>query len=110
MQKSAPNGFIEQPIYNNLQGELDQSGLEEASCSEATESKNLAESDYDSTFSGHKDVLDKLRQPIAQAFNLSETQKNEMKMKEFIIYCDILISRKKAGLPDFSNFTDQMWH
>jgi len=38
MTKSVPEGFIEHPIYNNIQGEYDQNGLEEATCPEAIDS------------------------------------------------------------------------
>lgn len=110
MQKSVPDGFIEHPVYTHLDGEFDSNGMDEASCSEAYEVNVQAEEDQDSAFFTHQDVLEKLRQPIAQAFNMSLEQKNFLKMRDFIGYCDILYSRKKAGLPDLYNFTEQQWH
>lgn len=64
MQKSAPDGFIEQPIYSTILSEKDQSGLEEASCSEAVEASQQTEANLDTAYQGHKDILEKMRQPI----------------------------------------------
>lgn len=84
--------------------------MDEASCTEAYDVNVQAEEDPDQFFFTHLDVLEKLRQPIATAFNMTLEQQKFMKMREFIGYCDILYSRKKAGMADMYNFTDQQWH
>lgn len=85
-----PDGFIEHPVYTYLDGEFDLNGMDEASCNEAYDVNVQSEEDQDIAFSTHRDVLDKLRDPICKAFNISNEDKKILKMKDFIGYSDIL--------------------
>ena len=69
---AAPNGFIEHQVYTFIEGENDSNGMDEASCAEAYNTNYEAEEDQDSAFFTHKDVLEKLRKPIGEAFNMTE--------------------------------------
>ena len=81
-------------------------GLDEAGCSYAYYANKNMEG-RDASYKEHKDIVERLREPLGKAFKLTEAQVANMTFPECSRYSDTIFARKFEVLPDIYNFTKE---
>ena len=104
--QSIPWGFIPVPIYNNIDGEKDVNGLDEAACSYTYFANKYMEK-QEGSYKEHVGLVKKLREPLGKAFKLDRQRIDNMTFYECSRYSDTVFSREFEGLPDLYDFTPE---
>ena len=83
-----PNGFVSIPIYNHKEATpLDDINMSGCSYVNAVDGYTFPS---DSTYTSVDYLLEDLREPISEAFNLTATQEAEMDFMKLYDYCDVI--------------------
>ena len=61
----------------------------------------------DSTYKNHLDIVERLRDPISEAFGLSKLKRDTMSYYDLIKYSDTVFARNFEGLDVYHKFTDK---
>jgi len=103
--EALPLGFVSIPIFSHKEADL-VDDLDMAGCTYVNDVDGYTFPD-ESTYDSVDYLLDDLREPISDCFNLTVTQEANMQFLDLYNWCDVVQSREFEGVPLNYNFTGE---
>lgn len=103
-QMAVPVGFQQIPVYNYMD-EMHKSHVDSDGCQYVSDGVDQL-SKLNLPFKKHLDLVEDLKVPVGEAFDLSKKEVQNMTYSELVGYADSLVDKDFEGLPLGYDFSD----